>query len=272
MNKTGQHNPAILTEIPIDTQIASTWNSVLDFTAPSTVGMTNEQVASAILKHYWMREIGMETVALWKHKLTTRLEEILPKYVKMFEDIASAGNLLQGVDYTETGNATRTGSENENRTGKVTENGTIKNDITDSNSSTSTTTGTNTESRDSNVDATNQFSDTPQDGLSDVQQGRYLTSANVDTSVENTDISQNSNTKTDGSQTLTRDSDTTSNNVKDSTENSVKTTEDASNNTIRRSGYQGNKVEDVWQYSQKAVSVYQMIIRDVADCFMGILG
>lgn len=218
--------------------------------------MTNKQVATAILKHYWMREIGMETVALWKHKLTTRLEEILPKYVKMYAEIEASGSILENVSIKEVGNDKRVGS--------VTESGTKNTDVTDTKNQDSTVTGNNTLNRDVTTHGANQYSDTPQDGLTDVMTGKYLTSANVDDGSDITDETQTASTISKGMQNLTRDMDETSSNNRNSTE--------TSDNTVTRNGYQGNKVEDVWQYSQKAVSVYQMIIRDVADCFMGILG
>ena len=38
-----------------------------------------------ILRHYYTREIGFETVGLWKHYLKTKLNEIMPKYNKLYE-------------------------------------------------------------------------------------------------------------------------------------------------------------------------------------------
>ena len=38
-----------------------------------------------ILNHYYTREIGLETVQLWKQKLNARLNLIMPKYNKMYE-------------------------------------------------------------------------------------------------------------------------------------------------------------------------------------------
>lgn len=38
-----------------------------------------------ILNHYYTREIGLETVQLWKQKLNARLNVIMPKYNKMYE-------------------------------------------------------------------------------------------------------------------------------------------------------------------------------------------
>lgn len=38
-----------------------------------------------ILNHFYTREIGLETVSLWKQKLNSRLNLIMPKYNKMYQ-------------------------------------------------------------------------------------------------------------------------------------------------------------------------------------------
>lgn len=94
-----------------------------------------------ILKHYYTREIGFETVGLWKLKLDARLNEIMPYYNKLYESETYKFNPLYDVDYTRE----HKGS------------GDTKSD----------TTGNGT-TRDS-------FSDTPQGDVDGVESNRYLT-------------------------------------------------------------------------------------------------
>lgn len=236
MDSIGSRDPKMLREVAIDTQIDSTWDKVLQFTSPEADGFTKKSVASKILKHYWMREIGLETVALWKHKITTRLEEIMPKYVKMYTDIISSGSLMENINTVEKGKLTKDGSQHDS--GEAS--GQMDNHTN------------NISNR--NNHSVNQFSDTPQDGLSDVIDGRYLTNASVDNSEDNLTNNQTVNQTTSGASTLER------------------TTHDHHDNLVSRNGFEGDKINSVWQYSKKVIDIYQLIIRDVADCFMGILG
>lgn len=53
-----------------------------------------------ILKHYYTREICEETVGLWKLRLETRMNEIMPYYNKLYTSETLQFNPLYDVDYT----------------------------------------------------------------------------------------------------------------------------------------------------------------------------
>lgn len=55
-----------------------------------------------ILKHYYTREIGLETAGLWKLKLDTRMNEIMPYYNKLYESELFDFNPLHDIDVTTT--------------------------------------------------------------------------------------------------------------------------------------------------------------------------
>ena len=57
-----------------------------------------------ILKHYYTQEIGEETVGLWKLRLNTTLNEIMPYYNKLYETELLEFNPLYDVDYRKEGN------------------------------------------------------------------------------------------------------------------------------------------------------------------------
>ncbi len=46
---------------------------------------TKARLLPKILIHYYQREIGFETVGLWKLKLNQKLREILPYYNQLYE-------------------------------------------------------------------------------------------------------------------------------------------------------------------------------------------
>ena len=104
-----------------------------------------------ILRHYYTREIGEETVGLWKLRLNTRLNEIMPYYNQLYESELLKFNPFYDVDYTKTGNRAGENTGNENittttdtdnkMTGTVNDQGT--NTLTDRMTGTITDEGTN---------------------------------------------------------------------------------------------------------------------------------
>ena len=63
-------------------------------------------LCTKIIRHYYTREISEETVGLWKLRLQTKLNEIMPYYNKLYLSEQLKFNPLQDADYsvTHTGN------------------------------------------------------------------------------------------------------------------------------------------------------------------------
>lgn len=55
-----------------------------------------------IIRRYWMREIGGETVALFRMFLRRTMHEIMPYYNQMYESLALAKQIQPLVDHTRT--------------------------------------------------------------------------------------------------------------------------------------------------------------------------
>jgi len=104
-----------------------------------------------IIMHYFTREIGYETLGLWKLKLRAKMNEIMPYYNQMY----NSELLLCGVDILNDTDYTRTGTNNKN---------------TNTSGNSITTNINNNKSMDA-------FSDTPQGQLTDVENLNYLTTA-----------------------------------------------------------------------------------------------
>lgn len=83
-----------------------------------------DKLAKKIVNHYFMREIGFETIALFKHYAKTTMDEIMEKYLPLIYSASIKYDPLVNVDYTETfkrtaeteGNVDNTGSSNSNST------------------------------------------------------------------------------------------------------------------------------------------------------------
>ena len=136
------------------------------------------ELCRKILRHYYTREIGAETFGLWKLWINERMCLIMPYFNEMYESAAIKFNPLDNVKYRRSG--LKNDSENE------------KTDVTrkDKSNSFSNEAGEGENHRDgkeenrgfnvNNGEEYNRYSDTPQNGLSDVKDGRYLTNASVD--------------------------------------------------------------------------------------------
>ena len=96
-----------------------------------------------ILKHFYLREIAHETVGLWRLRLDTRMNELMPVYNKMYAAVSQEFNPLFDVDITR---------EHD---------------------------GSSTDKSNSTGNSVNKYSETPQGSIQNVVDGKYLTTAQV---------------------------------------------------------------------------------------------
>ena len=144
-----------------------------------------EVLCTKILRHYYTREIGLETYGLWKLKLQTKLNEIMPYYNKLYESELLKFNPLYDVNMTTVNSGSKTGESTNigNNENKRTSNRQDKLSAvqTDEDSRTNTLAGSTTEESDSLTAGNNvnrdMYSDTPQGALTGVESGNYLTNA-----------------------------------------------------------------------------------------------
>lgn len=64
-----------------------------------------------ILQHYWFREIGFETPALFKNRLNVRMNEIMPYYNELYATANIKYDPFNNYDLTSDGNETSVHSE-----------------------------------------------------------------------------------------------------------------------------------------------------------------
>lgn len=122
---------------------------IFDFEYPLSTHVQKQDFEIMILNHFLMRRIGYDTLNAFKIALDVKMNEIMPMYNKMFD-------MLDGWNIFNDGEVT-------SRT--VTDSGTnLLNNIT---------TSQNTSDR--------RYSDTPQQQLQNVRDGKYITDYNYDT-------------------------------------------------------------------------------------------
>lgn len=126
--------------------------TIFDFDYPLSSNVNKEDFETKILNHFITRRIGFETFTIFQIELDTKLNEIMPKYNKMFDALKNWDIFNDGEK------TTRDGTDNRNvDTSSDTSNKLNNNTVTD-----------------------RRFSDTPQNQLEDVQNGSYVTNYNYD--------------------------------------------------------------------------------------------
>lgn len=159
----------------VDEAIAKSLDKVFDFDFPIFDEEYRSIIETKFLLHYYTREIGFETVSLWKLKLRDRILLKIPYYNQLWASALMKLDPFKDTDYT----VEHAGSGTEDRKGSV-----------ESDSMTKRT-GSDLE----------KFSDTPQGGLDGVINTDYLTNATEtvygnNTGVESTGKSTDNMTNT----------------------------------------------------------------------------
>lgn len=261
-------------------------------------------IETKILKHFYTREIGFETVGLWQLKLDTKLNEIMPYYNKFYESALLEFNPLYTKDLTREKNVeintedNLTGTQESEKEGAM--NGTEQNvldqtisrtenkdidetgSIAETGSVNETKNGTINEDGTASSNTTNRdlFSDTPQGSLTGVENQTYLTNARkitnetsntygIDTTNAETIITATTNntTKTNGiteENTNTEDNDATTTITKSNTNNET-------NSSTISQNKDGNSLEEylehVYGYESGGVS---KLLKEYRETFLNI--
>lgn len=221
-----------------------------------------------ILKHYYTREIGCETVGLWTMWMNTRLEEIMPYYNKMYESVNLEFNPLFDTDITTTHNRTETNTGNTKQTSK----GEIKENNTSTGSNSTNVNGKTNRDTSTTEDNTqrNLFSNTPQGALNGVESETYLTDARKITD----DNSRNENENTTVNQTTDNNYTDTENNTQNNNNETVgqtnySTTEEYATHVAGKNG--GKSFSNMLtEYRNSLINVDLMVIEEFSDLFMGL--
>lgn len=269
---------------------------VFDFDYPIFDNSYKSVIETKILKHYYTREIGLETVGLWKLKLNTKLNEIMPYYNEMYKSALLEFNPLYDVDYKvehegeDTGDKSGTTNFDGNRETNASEN---EDKITNYNETLVNVGGYNTDvSHGDTKDNThednewNLFSDTPQGGVDGIEAAysgvggnAYLTDArNVKNEGEFHDVLDGyNNTENSHDDTNTKNGDVTDDinrdrNVNEITDNNESRTEVFYNTKEwtekvigKRGGYTYSKM--LMEFRETILNIDMMVIDELKDLF-----
>ena len=248
--------------------IAKAIPKIFDFDFPIFDESYRNVLETKILKHYYTREIGLETYGLWKLKLDTKLNEIMPYYNQLYKSALLEFNPLYDVDYSKTGNrdssGTRDNTENnsESYDESVDYNENQDKSTTDSNDGTLTKGTTTT--------TTNYYSETPQGGISNVIDGTYLTNATYNV-VGNTGSDNTSNSGSVDSEVSSR-----SKNEKDGSRKGSKSSNSNLSDTesylesVRGKMSSTSYSTLLMEYRETFINIDMMLIEELSDLFFGL--
>lgn len=269
---------------------------VFDFNFPIFDENYRSVIETKILRHYYTREIGLETVGLWKLKLNTKLNEIMPYYNKLYKSELIEFNPLYDVDLTRErkveGKGTKDTENTEKRNGsnnvENSQNTEVNNNenVNDNDSRNNKTNGTanGTQNQNTTGNGTNMYSDTPQGAINDLQAGKYLTNATIDsatntfagvsndTTEQTVDETVKNERNSDGSSSTSVEgtTDTTFNSNMNGTSNTtLSNTEDYLERVIGSNGGE-NFSKRIDDYRRTFINIDMMVINELEELFFGL--
>ena len=91
-------------------KLVHTGFKLFDFDYPIWKEDHREELQRKIINHYAMRQIGFETPGRFKHELMCRLQEIMPRYVKLYATTQYKYNPIENYNMLEKGEDTSEGN------------------------------------------------------------------------------------------------------------------------------------------------------------------
>lgn len=253
---------------------------VFNFDFPMFDESYRNVLCTKILKHYYTREICEETVGLWKLRLNTRLNEIMPYYNQLYKSELLEFNPFYDVDITtkndgnKTENTRVTESDTEDRTGDGTSNRDVSDSSTTKNSASNAfTNNSNKTNKDTQKDL---YSDTPQGSLTNVDKEAYLTNARKITNDKSeTDANTGSENSTDNTEYTDAFTENNTNSYSENTSRSKNgntnlTSTDAYIQTVKgkNGGASYSKLLD--EFRKTFINIDMQIIDTLNDLFFGL--
>ena len=212
----------------------------------------------------------------------------MPYYNKLYKSELIEFNPLYDVDLTRErkieGKGTKDTENGENRSGSNNTETTQNNDstVTETGDDKGTTNGTanGTQNQNANGNGTNMYSDAPQGAITDLQAGRYLTNATIDsatntfagassdTTTQTTENTNNSTIESSGSVDGTTESDFNSK-MDGFSNTTLSNTEDYLEHVIGSNGGESfsKRLND---YRSTFINIDMMVINELEDLFFGL--
>lgn len=248
--------------------IAKAIPKIFDFDFPIFDESYRNVLETKILKHYYTREIGLETYGLWKLKLDTKLNEIMPFYNQLYKSALLEFNPLYEVDYSKTGNRDSSGTRDNTENNSESYDESI--DYNESHDESTTNSNDGTLTKGTTTTTTNYYSDTPQGAISNVIDGTYLTNATYNV-VGNTGSDNTSNSGSVDSDSSSKSKNETDGNRRGSkSSNSNLTDTESYLESVRGKMSSKSYSALLMEYRETFINIDMMLIEELSDLFFGL--
>lgn len=234
--------------------------SIFDFNFPLWKNDYRLELETKILRHYYTKEIGLETVELWKLFLEERLNFIMPYYNKLYKAIDEEWNWKIDYDVWEKFMSSDNDVNQFYRTSKV--------DVADKLTGEGNVRGEQSQDTDSTVTGSEKINDVNSDyPQASYQQGIDYASTSQTTDTNNQEKSVGNVTATNEN-TMTNTSDRSINTLTDQHDHTE--IERGREHMMHRAGLNGSRSmsELFQQYRDTLMDVDVQIINDLHDLFM----
>lgn len=263
----------------VNETIAKALPKIFNFDFPIFDEAYRSVLETKIIKHYYTREIGAETVGLWQLWMDTKLNEIMPYYNQLYKSQLLSFNPLYDYDLWRTHNLSRNEDVSDN--GKITRNDSdTLHQSTDTTSKNTTDIDSTGDSETDNTSSTtgkssDKYSDTPQGQIHLIESMDYLTNARI----IDTNDSGEGNTKTTTEDNSSSTSNNTGNSVTEGTTSRTSGTDTSNSRNLTSvddylehvSGKTPGKTYSAMlqEYRQTFINIDMMIIKELNTLFMG---
>ena len=282
------------TEYPsVNTVISKARTKLFSFNYPIFDNAYKEHLESLICLHFYRREIGFETVGLFKLYLEQKMREIMPFYNQLYKSQLLEFNPFYDVDITRvhklkhnaeensinksSSNSDSTEGFNSTTTGKSSDNtnqGVSSCDESKSNSknNSSAKNSTNASSSSNNKQ---RYSDTPQGSISDLEKDKYLTNATInDASVKDTTSATSSDEATSNNENTSTHTSTTGTETihEDTNKNTSTKTNNLTNKSEDNVNKNSNSLDDYLEHvkGKQSSASYASLLKEYRETFLNI--
>lgn len=222
---------------------------IFDFNYPLSSHVDKEYFECMILNHFMMRRIGYETLTAFKLALNVKLNEIMQNYNLLFDALYEWSLFDNGEIVTR--NVSDSRSKHNTISGTNATQTSASGTSSDSTSLTGTTSDSTTSDR--------RYSNMPNNQISNVQDGSYLSEYNYD---HNTGTGSSSSTGTSSGT-----SSNTTNVQGVNAENSTLTDAGTLLETITRSNDDTKQLDILIKFTENKKNIYSMIFKDLDVLF-----
>ena len=261
----------------VDSILDKCWNKVFNFDFPIFDESYRVPLELKIIRHYYTREISEETFGLWKLRLECRLNEIMPYYNKLYLSETLNFNPLYDTDITTSFDKDFKGNNKavskQNNTSTVNSTGSISDVVSVDNTQQTATTNKNNDTETTQNKNWDLYSDTPQGGITGLENNEYLTNArknNGDSTAKREQKAEFSGTvgNTGTTQTTNNSSNSTdSQTALNSTNDTDITNTESYIQKVQGKSSGGSFSKMISEYRETLLNIDMQIINNLSDLF-----